>query len=106
MAVEKDWLPPLRKNVARGREVYLYPDGTTIEASLHQIHGDGEQVVLYRAGTRRFGRGWVEISEVPRHLQQYLYAVNDNEWQDAFFRSPYRAAEMLHWLGLGPADVA
>ena len=106
MTVAKDWLPPLRKNVEHGNEVYLYPDGTTINASSVQIHDDGGCVVLYRAATRRMGRGWASINEVPRHLRASLYAVKNNDWQDAYFRSPELAAEMLHYLGMGPADVA
>jgi hypothetical protein len=103
MSVDKRWLPPLPKNAERGKEVYVYPDGSAIHASSCQIHDDGGCAVLYRAAAKRFGRGWVSISEVPHHLVVNLYAVSNNEWQDAYFRAPEAAAEMLYCLGLGPA---
>lgn len=104
--IAKDWLPPLPKNVERGCEIYMYPDGTSIHASSVQVHSDGGRAVLYRASTRQHGRGWVAISDVPVHLRAKLYAVQGNDWQDAHFRSPNAAAEMLHYLGMGPANTA
>jgi len=66
----------------------------------------GDRATLYRAGTGQYGgRGWVPIHKVPVHLRSSLYGVPNNDWQDAYFKTPQAAAKMLHSIGKGPANV-
>lgn len=104
MAIDKRWLPPLPKNAERGKETWLYPDRTSVDAHVAYDSDGANQTIVYRASTKRLGRGWLSIDEVPRSLPAHCYSANDHG--DACFTSPDYAAEALYELGLGPANVA
>jgi len=99
------WLPPLAADAEQGREIWKYPDGSSVHAESVEINSMGDRATLYRAATGDMGRGWVPIHKVPIHLRSRLYGVPNNSWQDAYFRSPEDAAAMLHSIGKGPANV-
>lgn len=104
MIIDKRWLPPTEKGIDLDKAVWRYPDQSTIRAASVDLRTIGP-VTLYRASVRRDGRGWVSLSEVPLHLKSACYGVPNNDWQDAYFRSPADAAEMLSYLGCGPAKT-
>ena len=102
--IDKRWLPPTEKGIDPRCVVWRYADQSTIRATSVDLRTIGP-VTLYRAAIKRDGRGWVKLSEVPIHLKSSCYGVPNNDWQDAYFRSPEDAAEMLSFLGHGPAKT-
>jgi len=98
----KRWLPPIEEGVELANTVWRYADRSAIHAASVDLRTIGP-VTLYRASIPRDERVWAGLSEVPLHLKSACYGVPDNTWQDAYFRSPGDAAEMLFFMGYGPA---
>jgi hypothetical protein len=102
--INSRWVPPTENGVELSKAVWRYADRSTIRAASVDLRTIGP-VTLYRAAIPRDGRGWIALSEVPLHLKSACYGVPNNDWQDAYFRSPEDAAEMLSFIGHGPAKT-